>query len=594
MSKKYIISYGFDAGKFINEGNEIAIREGVFQSGDANQARNDSNLDDVGANWWGYKPNDPKSFDEQMSLDNVLVSFLNQDLLRRADDLYDKLLSSIDLGGDLKQQRVIFTSQPIGVFSFAQASKGLIRSLEYYCPSENRIIPPDLVFKGEINGKDYFFFEGKNDEEILVERRQEGTTSILNNCPFATAQLNYDSGMVLPYDNEGKIINFYGKYKLRYTSTTKKVYQIREKKGGGYAPYVDLYTPLGADNRFGTEAMLVQALPMILLARVLERAGVRTRIFATNFMKSSGGVNFMVSPILVKEYGEPLDLNKLAIFTADKRLFRYHLFNSLLGWFVENGDLRTNHYSTEAMLVQALPMILLARVLERAGVRTRIFATNFMKSSGGVNFMVSPILVKEYGEPLDLNKLAIFTADKRLFRYHLFNSLLGWFVENGDLRTNHYSTYGVYNNEIYALMPRVKNYYQHLMDKGLISKTNIDKGLMIFGGTDVTPNDKLNNPQVQNKIINEFYRISDYVSLMMSKKPDSVIKKIFEREKDRKIDEYDTAQTLRNTITQILAPVRRPQNPTEDDLKLTDSDKDFKQQDEKRAELLELINRYTS
>jgi hypothetical protein len=172
--------------------------------------------------------------------------------------------------------------------------------------------------------------------------------------------------------------------------------------------------------------------------------------------------------------------------------------------------------------------------------------------------------------------------------------LLGWFVENGDLRTNHYSTYGVYNNEIYALMPRVKNYYQHLMDRGLISKTNIDKGLMIFGGTDVTPNDKLNNPQVQNKIINEFYRISDYVSLMMSKKPDSVIKKIFEREKDRKIDEYDTAQTLRNTITQILAPVRRPQNPTEDDLKLTDSDKDFKQQDEKRAELLELINRYTS
>lgn len=508
MSKKYIISYGFNAGNFIQEGTNIARitpnddNTGfLFQQGDDGQARTDSRLDDVGANWWGYKPNDSKSFEEQMSIDNVLVSFLNQGLLTRADELYDQLLSSIDLGGDLKQQRIIFTSQPIGIFSFAQASKGLIRSLEYYCPSEDRIIPPDSVFKGDLNGTDYYFFEGENDEEILVERRQEGTTAILRNCPFATAQLNYDSGMVLPYDKEGKIINFYDKYKLRYTSTTKKVYQIREKKGGGYAPYVDLYTPLGADNRFGTEAMLIQALPMILLARVLERAGVRTRVFATSFMKT-------------------------------------------------------------------LPQ--------------------------GANFMVSPILVKEYGEPLDLNKLAIFTSDKRLFRYHIFNSLLGWFAENGDLKTNHYSTYAVYNDEIYALMPRVKNYYQYQMERGAFSKTNIDKGLMIFGGTNVNPSDRLNNPQVQEKIINEFYRISDYVSLMMSKKPDSVIKKIFERERDRKIPENEVAQTLRNTITQILAPVRRPANPTEDDLILTDSDKDFKQQDEKRAELLELINRYTS
>jgi hypothetical protein len=498
MSKKYIISYGFDANNFIKEGTEIARREGVFQAGDEGDARRNSDLDNIGANWWGYKPRDSKSFDEQMSLENVLVSFSDQQLLTRADELYDQILSTIDLGGDLKQQRIIFTSQPIGIFSFAQASKGLIRSLEFYCPSENRIIPPDLVFKGELGDKEYFYFEGENEDEILVERRQEGTTAILQNCPYAKAQLNFDSGMVLPYDNEGKIINFYGEYKLRYSSTTKKVYQIREKKGGGYAPYVDLYTPLGADNRFGTEAMLVQALPMILLARVLERAGVRTRVFATSFMKSSG---------------------------------------------------------------------------ER-------------------NYMVSPILVKEYGAPLDLNKLAIFTSDKRLFRFHLFNALLGWFVENGDLRTAHWQTYGVYNNEIYALMPRVKNFYQYQMDRGAIPKTNIDKGLMIFGGTPANPSDRLNNPDVQKKVIDEFYRISDYVSLMMSKKPDGVLKKIFEREEERKIPKAEVIQTMRNTITQILSPVRRPQNPTEEDLILTDSDKDFKQQDEKRAQLLELINRY--
>ena len=502
MSKKYIISYGLDANQFIREGTEIARREGVFQAGDERQARTDPDRDDVGANWWGYKPNDTRSFDEQMSMDNVLVSFLNQGLLTRADELYDQILSTIDLGGDLKQQRIIFTSQPIGIFSFAQASKGLIRSVEYYCPSEDRIIAPDSVFKGELNGKEYYFFEGVNDEDILVERRQECTTDILRTCPFATAQLNYDSGMVLPYDKEGKIINFYDKYKLRYTSTTKKVYQIREKKGGGYAPYVDLYCPLGAHNQYTTESMLIQAMPMILLARVLERAGVRTRVFATSFMKS---------------------------------------------------------YRTQSE-----------------------------------NIMVSPILVKEYGVPLDLNKLAIYTSDKRFFRFHSFNAFLGWFKENGDLETDHSHTTMLSNSEIYQMMPRVKNYYQYQMDRGTFPKTNIDKGLMIFGGTPTAPSDLLSSPSVQKKIIDEFYKISDYVSLMMSKKPDSVIKKIFERESDRRIPENEVAQTLRNTITQILAPVRRPANPTEDDLILTDSDKDFKQQDEKRAELLELINRYTS
>ena len=106
MSKQYIISYGLDASKFIKEGTEIARREGVFQSGDEGDARRNGSLDDVGANWWGYKPNDSKSFEEQMSIDNVLVSFLNQGLLTRADELYDQLLSSIDLGGDLKQQNM--------------------------------------------------------------------------------------------------------------------------------------------------------------------------------------------------------------------------------------------------------------------------------------------------------------------------------------------------------------------------------------------------------------------------------------------------------------------------------------------------------
>lgn len=122
-------------------------------------------------------------------------------------------------------------------------------------------------------------------------------------------------------------------------------------------------------------------------------------------------------------------------------------------------------------------MILLARVLERAGVRTRVFATSFMKSLIGDNIMVSPILVKEYGVPLDLNKLAIYTSDKRFFRFHSFNAFLGWFKENGDLEINHGMTGMLSNSEIYQMMPRVKNYYQYEMDRGKFQKQTLIKDL---------------------------------------------------------------------------------------------------------------------
>ena len=193
------------------------------------------------------------------------------------------IVAKLDLGGDLKASRIKFTDRPLGVFSFAQASKGLIRPVEYYSIQEDKIIEPNSVFKGVLNQGtpneiDYFYYL-KDGQEVLVEKRQEGTTEMLKNCPTLLPKLDEVSKLVLPYDINNKIVNSCDGYRLRFTSTIKKVYAYREKKGGGTAPYVDIYLATGQNSGFDPEQMLIQAMPNILLARILEKSGVKVRMF---------------------------------------------------------------------------------------------------------------------------------------------------------------------------------------------------------------------------------------------------------------------------------------------------------------------------
>jgi hypothetical protein len=110
------------------------------------------------------------------------------------------------------------------------------------------------------------------------------------------------------------------------------VYAFREKKGGGVAPYVDLYIPIGGNWTFDPEQMMIRAVPSIVLGRILEKSGVRVRIFAVYSQEQvSGGDKFINLIFKVKDYGETTDVNRLSVFSADPRFFRYHLFNAQIG-----------------------------------------------------------------------------------------------------------------------------------------------------------------------------------------------------------------------------------------------------------------------
>jgi hypothetical protein len=331
-AKDNYIVFGFDPYKFIEEGLDIVEKDGLRTIFTEASTVGRSPISGKDYNWSGYKSSSSKSFAEQFDINSGLGSFLDQELLTRVEQVYSNINAKLDLGGDFKASRIKFTEKPLGIFSFAQASKGLIRPVEYYSKEENKVIPPDNVFKGEFKDSDYFYYN-YDGREVIVERRQEGTTKIAESCTNILLKEDMQSKLILPYDSEGKIVNECKGNKLRYATTTKKVYAYREKKGGGIAPYVDLYISTGGLGDIEPEQMIIRSLPNILLSRILEKAGVRVRIFAYWSNRDYSKDRDFNTMFMLKNYGETVDLNKIAVFSSDTRFYRYWLANSTVGWY---------------------------------------------------------------------------------------------------------------------------------------------------------------------------------------------------------------------------------------------------------------------
>jgi hypothetical protein len=325
------VYYGFNVNDVINEGMAVVNEKGLdLVTTESRIIRNTDMPSGKNYNWIGYKRDSGESFDKQFDLNSGLGKYLDQDLLTNAIEKTKEVESKIDLGKDSKPARIKFTDRPLGVFSFAQASKGLIRVVEFYSPIDDKIINADLVQKS-IMGEETSYYYLKEGEKIVLERRQEGTTKILKSCPSLMPKEEPNSKMILPYNSSGEIVNECNGNKLKYSSTNKKVYAYRDKKGGGAAPYVDLYIPTGGLADLNPEQMLLRGIPTLMLAKTLEKSGVKVRIFTYWSNYDMEYSNHMVINTMVKNYGEPIDINKLAVYTSDTRFYRYYLFNSYLG-----------------------------------------------------------------------------------------------------------------------------------------------------------------------------------------------------------------------------------------------------------------------
>jgi predicted nucleic acid-binding Zn ribbon protein len=196
------------------------------------------------------------------------------------------------------------------------ASKGLYRKREFFCPLLNLVVDENKVIRE--NG---LFFYPTGGNLALCELRQEGTTEMLLVNPNAKVLTSSD-GML--YTDPIR----FEKVSLKFATSTKKVYlkkaQVKNVTGGGQEKYVDVYVTPMANANIRKENLLYSALPSILLAQTLEKAGFKVRI--NKVIMNGGGENTLLYSYVIKDYGEPVNYQRVAIDAADPRIFRFEDF----------------------------------------------------------------------------------------------------------------------------------------------------------------------------------------------------------------------------------------------------------------------------
>lgn len=238
-----------------------------------------------------------------------VVEYIYPKVLQGYINSFEDILSKVDMGGAFNKQRLKLTSDERGVFSFGSASTGLYIPREFYSllleqelPNEfpqkpSGIVPAMYVEREKLlkfsknDEYTYFYTSKTNGKTYQLVRQKEGTREM---------ELGLRENYV-------------------HRTTQKKCYVILPKKGGK-AKMVDLYIP---KNKGIT---LEKMLPSLMLSHFLRLYGVMTRInvirvFDINYednlnLLRSGYLGFAFK---VKDFGEDLDFNRLALEGADER-----------------------------------------------------------------------------------------------------------------------------------------------------------------------------------------------------------------------------------------------------------------------------------
>lgn len=382
------------------------------------------------------------------------IEYIDRPALEATMGAFDEFLSKVDMGGAFEKSKLIITDDKKGIFDFGLASKGLYRLPEFFSEELKTtsplefiqeipgVVPADFV---RTNQLEQFWYDSVSlNKSFLLERRQKGTTNMLDANPNAKIVTD-ENGMI--YTDPLT----YKDFKLEFATTTKKSYIMFEKKGGK-AKMVDLYVGIGGLGMLTYKGFLARAMPLFLCARFFESVGIKTRINATRMYSASEGFFCLTYPI--KDYGQDIDFNWLAINTSDPRWFRWNLWKY-----------------TSALS------------------NTSLLGGN---SSG-------------YGT----------------------------------------TVYG--GTQLYETFNRYKNWYFEEVKNGKQPETSIDKNLMIAGGLPAPTDSSLTDLK---QISTEFYRILDIVDFQFNK-PEKAAQRIYERMKLK--DPNVTPLQVKVYITSIAA-----------------------------------------
>jgi hypothetical protein len=272
-------------------------------------------------------------------LEAPITKFIFPEELSQAIDDIKELFSTISLGGAFDKDRLIATDRPIGVFDFSLASSGLYRPQEYYDPEKDELISPDLVTKV---GGDFFYYEVVDaiESAIKVIQQQSGTYALKERDEYKESLQKEGVS-----EERAKVLakKKYPKAKLIFRTRNKKVYVVDRNallspEQRGKEKYVDIFIPIGGTVKQTPTTLLYSTMPSLLLAYFLDGAGIKTRISGIPDGVQRGALDLrekyrFMEAFLIKGYDDGFDFNKIAILTADSRIFRWKIFKNIAGKF---------------------------------------------------------------------------------------------------------------------------------------------------------------------------------------------------------------------------------------------------------------------
>ena len=290
---------------------------------------------------------DPPSFVQERDvnvLNGRITTFIDNARLDLSIERIKNLFALISLGGAFDKDRMIATDLPIGVFDFSLASQGLYRPQEYYCKLADELIPADLVKKTTSNPDIFTYIKDLPGEKVtrIVKQQQKGTFAIQQREKLMEAYVEdlVKKGEDKMFAKELANANF-PKVKLKFATKTRKVNLIRRSKTLknnkiGTEKYVDIFIKIGGNSNENSRTLLYRAMPSLLVAFFLDKAGIKTRVLGItgtkNFEEPPAAKNdffrYMCS-FVIKEYEEGFDFNEIAILTADVRTFRWKIFKHI-------------------------------------------------------------------------------------------------------------------------------------------------------------------------------------------------------------------------------------------------------------------------
>lgn len=238
---------------------------------------------------------------------------------------FNEYSAKIDSGGAFEKERLRLSEDKRFLFSFALASKGLIRIPEYYSEDVAKKFPKmfNSVGKGATdetmvagvvdinmvqsfplpNGKPFFFVKIE-DFEYPLRQQQKGTAKMLEINSSATL-IEGDDGMF--YTDPTTFKDF----SLKFSSSFKKSY-IEIPKSGGKGRYVDLYIPFDMYND-DLNLRLTSCIPLLLASKYFQEARIKVRINIMRPIITKGRPVSSIMAIPIKDFNDPIDFNQLAV-----------------------------------------------------------------------------------------------------------------------------------------------------------------------------------------------------------------------------------------------------------------------------------------